>query len=142
MDAITITTLASTAVSLLIPYLKSIIEGAGKKAVEQVGSKTGELAWDKAKQLYEAIKAKFSVKRDTKKIMSSLEKTPDDSDLQAVMRFQLKEMITKDEKFAKELATILVDASKAGADVIFDTKIVGNVQKFIQIGNVDGDINL
>lgn len=142
MDAITITTLASTAISLLAPYLKSVIAGAGKKAGEQVGSKAGELAWDKANQLYEIIKAKFSAKRETKKIMSSLEKSPGDSDLQAVTRFHLKNMITKDEKFAQELAAILLEASNAGADVIFKTNIFGNVQEYVQINKINGNVTL
>jgi len=78
MDANTIATIASAAVSLLIPYLKSFGEGLAKKAGEEIGSKSGETALSKAKLLYETVKAKFSAKPDMAKTIKALEKSPDE----------------------------------------------------------------
>lgn len=142
MDAITISTIASTAVSLLVPFLKSVIEGISKKAGEEIGSKTGNLAWEKAKQLHETIMTKSSSTPEVTKIVNALEKNPDDSDTQAALRFQIKDMLAKDEHFAKELALILKEASEAGADTVFQTTIMGNVQKLVQMGNVYGDVKI
>lgn len=142
MDTTVITTIASATVSLLAPYLKSVGEEFAKKAGEEIGSKTGESAWSKAKHLYERVKAKFSSKPETAKVMNALEKAPDDADTQAAIRFHLKDIMTADESFAKELANILRQASDAGADTIFHTTIFGDVQKLVQMGNVYGDVKI
>ena len=142
MDASAIATIASSTVSLLAPYLKSLGEGFAKKAGEEIGVKAGGTALSKAKQLYETVKAKFSPNPDTAKIIKALEKTPDDADVQAATRFQLKEMMVTDEALAKDLAIILKEATDAGADAIFQTTIYGNVKKLVQMGNVYGDVNI
>jgi len=142
MDASSIAMIASAAVSLLVPYLKSLGEGIAKKAGEEIGKKTGETAWRKTQHLYETIKTKFMTKSDTSKIINALAKSPEDTDTQSATRFHLKEVMTSDEYFAKELATILKEASDAGADTIFHTTIYGNVQKLVQMGNVFGDVKI
>jgi len=142
MDTTVIATIASATVSLLVPYLKSIGEEFAKKIGEEIGSKTGETAWSKAKLLCERVKAKFSSKPETAKVMSALEKAPDDTDTQAAVRFHLKDMMVADESFGKELAEILKQASDAGADTIFHTTIFGDVQKLVQMGNVYGDVRI
>lgn len=142
MDASAMATIATTAVSLLIPYLKSLREEMAKKAGEEVGAKAGETAWIKAKQLYETVKAKFTSKPDASKVINALEKKPDDEDTQAAVRFHLKDLMASDESFARELATLLKEAAEAGADTVFQTTIFGNVQKLVQMGNVYGDVKI
>lgn len=142
MDTTVIATIASATVSLLVPYLKSIGEEFAKKIGEEIGSKTGETAWSKAKLLCEKVKAKFSAKPETAKVMSAIEKVPDNTDTQAAMRFHLKDMMTADKNFARELADILKQASDAGADTIFHTTIFGDVQKLVQMGHVYGDVRI
>jgi hypothetical protein len=142
MDTTVIATIASASVSLLVPYLKSMGEEFAKKVGEEIGSKTGETAWSKAKLLCEKVKAKFSAKPETSKVMTALEKAPDDADIQAAVRFHLKDIMTADEGFAKELLDILKQASDAGADTIFHTTIYGDVHKLVQMGNVYGDVRI
>lgn len=140
MDATAIATIARATVSLLVPYLKSLGEELAKKTGEEIGEKAGETAWDKARQLYETVKAKFSSKPSSANVIKALEESPDDEETQAAVRFQLKEEMASDERFAKELANILKEASEAGADTIFQTTIMGNVQRLVQMGNVYGDV--
>jgi len=128
MDISVVTTIASATISLLVPYLK--------KAGEKVGEKVGEAAWDKTRKLYDTVKAKFATKPDGAKVINALEKSPDDRDIQAAVRFHLKDMMIADESLARELAIILKEASEAGADTVFNTTISGNVQELIQTGNV------
>jgi len=142
MDTIAIATIASATVSLLVPYLKSLGEELTKKAGGEIGAKVGEAAWIKAKQLYGTVKAKFASNPNTAKVISALEKSPDDEDTQAAVRFHLEAMMASDEGFAKELANLLKEASEAGADTIFQTTIMGNVQKLVQMGNVYGDVKI
>lgn len=142
MDVSTIATIASTAVALLVPYLKSVSEGFAKKAGEELGEKSGELAWTRAKQLHQLVKSKFSAESSGEKAISALEKVPNDADTQAAVRFQLKDMMEVDEEFARQIATILKEADRAGADTVFNTNIHGNVEKLVQMRDVYGDVNL
>lgn len=142
MDAIAISGIASAVVSLLVPFLKSLVEGMSKKAGEEIGSKASNLAWEKTRKLYEIIKAKFSSTPETSKTIIALEQMPDDNDTQAAIRFQLKDMLTNDDGFAKELAILLKEASDAGVDTVFHTTVMGNVQKLVQMGNVYGDVKI
>lgn len=142
MNNSSLTTIAAAVVSLLVPYLKNLVEGLVKRSGEEIGTKMGIEAWGKAKQLYEFVKSRFSQQPNTTKIIAQLEKFPDDEDTQAIVRFQLKEEMASDENFARELANLLKEASEAGVDTIFHTTIVGSVHKLVQIGNVYGDVNI
>jgi len=73
---------------------------------------------------------------------SLLEKSPDDGDTQATVRFQLKDTMATDESFTLELANILKEASEAGVDTIFHTTILGDVQNLVQMGNVYGNVKI
>lgn len=142
MDASAIATIATATVSLLVPYLQTLGEEIARKAGGDIGAKLGEEAWNKAKQLYQTVRAKFCAKPDSAKVISALEKRPGDQDVQAAARFHLKDMMAADEEFAKQLANILREASEAGADTVFHTTVLGSVQKLVQMGNVYGDVRI
>lgn len=142
MDAIAISGIASAVVSLLVPFLKNLTEGMSKKAGEEIGSKASNLAWEKTRKLHELIKAKFSSTPEASKAITALEQTPEDGDTQAVVRFQLKDMLTSDNGFAKELSILLKEASDAGANTVFQTTITGNVQNVIQAHDIHGGIKI
>ena len=142
MDEHAISIIAETTVSLLVPYLKSLSEEFVKKAGEQIGGTLGETAWTKAKQLYEVVKGKFSSKPESNKVITALEEAPHDEDTEGAVRFHLKNMMASDENFAKELALILREASKVRVDTVFQTKIIGNVEKLVQMGNVYGNVEI
>lgn len=129
MDPLTIATLASTAVSLLIPYLQ--------KAGEAVAESVGATAVDKVKELYGSIKAKFSSKPAANEALDDLTNNPSDADTQAAMRTQLKKALETDPDFAAKLTALLNEADKAGVDSVFKTNIHGNVGKINQIQNID-----
>lgn len=142
MDATAIATLASAAVSLLAPYVKQAGERLAKKVGEEIGKGAEEVAWDKAKKLYESVKAKFSTKFSATEALDDLARSPDDGDVKASVRIQLKKIMSVDEDFSKELANILKEAASAGADNVFHTNIYGDVQKLVQMGNVYGDVTI
>jgi hypothetical protein len=106
MDATTIATIASTTVTLLVPYFKSLSDGFSKKAGEELGEKTGEVAWAKTKKLYDRIKEKLS-KSGESEVITSLKKSPDDGDLQAAFRIQLEKLLQNDAGFASQLDKLL-----------------------------------
>lgn len=142
MDTTAISLLASSCVALLIPYLKLLGEEAVKKIGENIGANTSQAALEKAQQLYGLVKTKLSATPETVKVLTNLEKSPSDEDLQATTRYYLKESMATDDVFAKQIALILRDASEAGADMVFQTTIMGNVQKLVQMGTVYGDVKI
>jgi hypothetical protein len=142
MDSLAIATIASTTISLIAPYLKTIGEVIVDKASGEIGSKVGSAAWGKVKNIYDMVKLKFKASPDTEKAINALEAKPDDDEIQAVVRFHLKEILKVDNEFAKELANLLRESSVACADTIFNTTVMGNVQKLIQMGYVYGDVNI
>lgn len=142
MDTVTLSAIASITVSLLVPYLKTVAEGIAKKSGEEIGKAAGEAAWSKAKQLYNAVRAKFASKPDAKEVLDKLEKSPNDKECQTEVENQLTEIMSSDKAFAEEIIVFLEEADSAGADTIFNTNIHGKVQKVVQIGVVKGDVNI
>jgi len=67
-------------------------------------------------------------------------RNPGDPDTQGALRNQLKKALEGDEEFAAQLASLLRDADEAGAGALFNTNIAGDVQKLVQIGVVQGDV--
>jgi hypothetical protein len=142
MDATTIATIASAAVSLLAPYLQSVGEEVAKKAGAEIGKAAGKTVWEKAKQLFIAVRAKLSAKPSAAEALDALVKSPNDPDTQAAVLVQLKEAMASDQDFARKLTDILKDAAEAGADTVFSTTVFGEVQKLVQMGNVYGDVKI
>lgn len=142
MDTSTMVTIAGTTISLLVPYLKSVVEGMAKKTGEEIGEGAGEAALNKAKQLYNAVKTKFVSKPNAEQSLTELEASPESREYQTKVQKQLEEIMSSDEDFAKELINLLNEATQAGADTVFNTNIYGSVQKLVEIGNVYGDVNI
>lgn len=123
MDSQTITVIATTAVGFLTPYLAKVGEAAAKKVGEDI---------------YQALKNRFSKKPAAQEALTDLEKSPDDADLQAVLRVQLQKVLKDDEGLAQQLQNILQKAGKTKTGATTIQQIAGdNAQQF---GQVFGDI--
>ena len=142
MDPGAIATIASSAVSLLAPYLRKAAEELPKKTSEGLSKVPTTAAWNKVKELYNAIKTRFAGKEAAIEALDDLEKTPDDPDTQADVRAQLRKLMQADDAFAKQLAILLKDAADVGVDTIFKTNIYGNVQKLTVMRDVHGDVTI
>ena len=90
---------ATTVVAFLSPYL---VEG-GKAAAKKVGEK-----------LVAAIEQRFKGKPAAEEALEDVKNDPQDEDIQAALRVQLKKAMQKDEAFAAELAELLEEAKAAG----------------------------
>jgi uncharacterized protein YidB (DUF937 family) len=131
---------SSAAISLLVPYVKHLGEELVKETGKKIGMEAGEVVWHKAKELYEIVKAKFVSTPESAEVLVALEDNPDDVVIQSDVRRLLEQMMISDKDFAMRIAGILEEVSKAGAGSVFQTKISGDVQKQVQIGNVSGDV--
>ena len=123
MDPQTISVIAKTAVGFVSSYLAKAGEAAAKKVFQDI---------------CQALKGRFDERPAAQKALTDLQKAPDDADLQAVLRVQLKELLAEDEAFAAQLQQLLqkVGGTEVGANII--KQIAGDNAK--QFGQVFGDV--
>ena len=139
MDPVTISALATGAFTLLQPHLKTI----AVKAAEKVG----ELVPETIGKLWERVMDKFAAKPAAKEAADDLLKNPDDADLQAQFRVQLKKALEEDETFAEQIQELVEQAGvqtnvqvRDGAAALGEhAKAVGKGGMLIE-GSVGGDV--
>jgi hypothetical protein len=134
MDPSSIQILAAQAVSLLVPYLSKAAESLAPRLTED---------------LYSVIKKRFEGKPAAQESLAELENAPEEADLQASVRAQLKKLLSEDESFQRELAALVtqpeseqalqkISASGRGVaagGAISGTVITGDVSGSVSIGN-------
>jgi hypothetical protein len=130
MDPATITGLAATGVRLVLHFLAQRGEEAAKKAGEAVATKAGEDA-------YEAIKSRLA-KGGSPDLLHQLQQNPTDTDLQAAVRVQLKQILTSDSDFAAALMKLVNSNSEHPHESISMTA----ADNAIQIGKIAGDVSI
>ena len=125
MDASNIPELASELARILGPYLPYLVE-TGKKAGDKV---VGEAALAGAKKVWGKLRGKVEEKPEAAEAVRDLAEDPDDSDLQAALRVQLKKILAADSDFAEELAKLL---EAAGPKQTANTHGSGNATAQLQ----------
>ncbi len=123
MDPQSINVLTTAAIGILSPYLA--------KAGEVVAKKLGE-------DIYRVLKTRFGKKPSAQEALTDLEKTPDDPDLQAALRVQLKKLLAEDEAFAAQLQHLLEEGGKTETGSTVIKQVAGDNAK--QFGQVFGNI--
>lgn len=98
-------------VSFLSPYLPFLLNVGGKVA-EGAYQQAGAYGWDKAKAIWGKLKPKVEAKEAAKEAAADVAQNPEDKDLQASLRVQLKKILEADTALAEELAKILQQAAK------------------------------
>lgn len=132
--------LTSTVITILIPFLKSLVDGMVKKTGEEIGAKTGDYLWNRASKLHKALKTKFSSSPKAQETLTTLEKSPDNTAVQEQMHHVLQNMLEKDGVFVKEL-TLIANENMSNESHI-KTIINGDVGSVTNIGNVQGDVHI
>ncbi len=124
IDPASIPLLASSAVSLLSPFLK--------KAAEKGAEKLGESA---AGSLFDKLKVTLKTPAG-EEALADLVKQPEDADTQAVLRKEIRKAAEHDTELAKLLQELVV---RANASTGSDNQVeIGNNNKQ---ANISGSIN-
>jgi hypothetical protein len=97
-------------VNFLAPFLPYLLQ-AGAAAGRTAANEFGETAWRHAVALWNAIVAKQPASWDA---VDAVARAPDDADAQAALRFQFRQMIANDPRFARELQGLIDAAQRAG----------------------------
>jgi hypothetical protein len=128
MDIGALASLVTTALVPLLPYLLK----AGEKAAEETGKTVAGQSWEWAKSLWTKLKPKVEAKPAALEAAQDVAQSPEDEDLQATLRVQLKKLLTEDQSLAEDVSRWLEEGKAAGINV----SAIG--ERSVAIG---GDVN-
>lgn len=102
----------------LLPYLlKGGIEAA-KAAAGELGKKLSADSWEGLKRLAEKIRHKGESKPAFQETLTDALKAPEDADVQAALRLQLKKLMQEDAALLAEATRLLAEAQTAGVTTV------------------------
>ena len=135
MDATTISTLASSVVAVLAPYLA--------KAGEEFAKEVGKAASSKIGALYQMLKTRFKGQPAAAEALADIEAMPDNEDTRTALRLQLKKQMTTDPAFADMLRQLLDEIGHDQQATTFLTQIYGGkVGEIINIDKLEGGLTI
>ena len=105
--------LASSLTAALVPLLPYLLK-AGEKAAEETGKAVAGQSWEWAKSLWTKLKPKVESNSEALAAAQEVAEAPKDADLQAVLRVQLKKLLTEDQSLAEEVSHLLEQGKAAG----------------------------
>ena len=108
--------LASSLTAALVPLLPYLLK-AGEKAAEETGKAVAGQSWEWAKSLWTKLKPKVESNSEALAAAQEVAEAPKDADLQAVLRVQLKKLLTEDQSLAEEVSRWLDQGKAAGITV-------------------------
>ena len=141
-------------ISLLVTFLTPCLPfllNVGNKAVEGASQKLGEDVWRKATVIWDKLQPKVEAKAATLEAAKEVANNPEDEDLQAVLRVQLKKILEGEPTLAAEIAQILSEKATTGTsgDHIqqnvsgTDNQAIGKMEGNAKaIGKVHGNVNM
>jgi hypothetical protein len=126
MDPGVFTALAAATLAALQPYWPALAAKAAEALGEQAPAAVGGV--------WTALKERFARKPAAQESLADLLKKPDDPDLQAAFRVQLKKLLEEDAAFADELKQRL---ESAGTQITYRAEVTGDSNVTVQgAGNV------
>jgi hypothetical protein len=137
----------ATLTAFLSPFLPTLLKLGGKaleKATESASGKFGEAAFAKA----QAIWGKLSPNVEVKKAAIKIADNPEDEDLKAVLRVQLKDLFNQDEELMKAIEQILKEDAPdgtPGSQIVQNVtgnqnQVIGQVTGGNVFGNITGNV--
>lgn len=141
MDANAIQMFVSQTLPILAPYLPLMAGKAAEKAGEELPAAVGKV--------WQAIHKKFAGKPAAKEAADDLVKDPQNTDVQAAFRLQLRKALEEDENFRAELGRLLAEAGTGhkatlhgdGVIVQGDGNVTAGPGAVINFGDVEGGIH-
>jgi len=108
--------LASSLTTALVPLLPYLLK-AGEKAAEETGKAVAGQSWEWAKSLWTKLKPEVEAKPAALEAAQDVARAPEDEDLQAALRVQLKKLLTEDLSLA-EVVSRWLDQGKAAGIIV------------------------
>ncbi|MBD2210223.1 hypothetical protein H6G27_10065 [Nostoc linckia FACHB-104] len=123
-------------VKFLAPCLPFLLN-VGNKAIEGASQKVGEDGWNKAKAIWAKLLPKVEAKEAAKEAAADVAQNPDDEDLQASLRVQIKKILDSDTALAEEIAKIWQETKSADGSVNLNAQSYDESIQINKAGGVD-----
>lgn len=133
-----IATIATTLTAMLTPCLPTLL-GVANKLGDGALQKIGEDALERAKQLWGKLSGAIAAKPIAQEAATDLAQAPDDPDLQAAFRVQLKKLLEADPNLKAEIVQLLTDPAIPTGSVQIQQTVFGNQNQ--TIGQIFGSGN-
>ena len=140
MDPTLVSTITSTAISFLIPYLKSLVDEFAKGIGKQAGAKTTDVLFDKTKNLYDLVKPKFEQEKTTSDLIDNFEKNPTDPKTQSVVEYHLSQYLLGDSDLLQKLSRSVHELEQIRREQINSN--VANANTAFQAGTISWGTNI
>ena len=111
-----ISALASSLTTALVPLLPYLLK-AGEKAAEETGKAVAGQSLEWGKSLWTKLRPQVEAKPAALEAVQDVARAPEDEDLQAALRVQLKKLLTEDQSLAEEVSRWLEQGKAAGITV-------------------------
>jgi hypothetical protein len=108
-----IVALASSVTTALVPLLPYLLKGGA----EETGKAVAGQSWEWAKSLWTKLQPKVEANPAALVAAQDVAQAPEDGDLQAVLRVQLRKLLTEDQSLAEEVSRWLEQGKAAGINV-------------------------
>ena len=108
--------IASSLTTVLVPLLPYLLK-AGETAAEETGKAVAGQSWEWAKSLWTKLKPGVEAKPAALEAVQDIAHAPEDEDLQAALRVQLKKLLTEDQSLAEEVSRWLEKGKAEGINV-------------------------
>ena len=105
---------AGQVVAVLAPFLPRLL-AAGGAIVEGAEHEVHERGWELAKSLWQRLRPGVEAKPAAREAAADVASHPDDVDVQASLRVQLRKLLSEDRALAEELARLLEAGRQAGS---------------------------
>ena len=135
--------------TFLAPFLPTLMQ-LGNKAAEAAAGKFGEDAWNKAKAVWEKLHPKVEAKEAALEAATDVANNPEDEDLQAALRVQLKKLLEQDEALTKAIFQIMEEKAADGTPGMnIVQSVTGNQNQTLGqmsggkvVGDVQGNVTM
>src|SRR5215213_1854988 len=104
---------ASSVTTVLVPLLPYLL----KAGAEETGKAVAGQSWEWAKSLWTKLQPKVEANPAALVAAQDVAEAPEDEDLQAVLRVQLKKLLTEDQSLAEEVSRWLDQGKAEGIGV-------------------------
>lgn len=101
--------------TFIAPFIPFLVKG-GEEAAKEAGKKFGISAWEKATAIWSILFPKIEQKPSANEIVNDIVTAPEDDDLQAAFRYQLKQLLEDDNALANKLEKLTQEDSKGESD--------------------------
>lgn len=121
----------------LLPCLPALLQSHGVTPAYSPNNKIDPGTWTQARQIWAKLQPSIEAKETAKEAVLDVVQNPQDADLQAAMRVQLKKILEQDPALADAIAAIFQTGARASSSAVHITqRVYGNHNQVI--GQVSG----